>query len=109
MVPLLDAQAAQTYRDGFNATEGRWNAKEGKHDTVPDMKTRLETLKSYMAYRHGMPLQRQLVIERSLKDRETELKEVAATPSGRTLLLKLGAISPEWLEKHLPGKVLESQ
>ena len=98
----LDDMADGIFEQGFVATDTRWSNAAKEFLTVPDIKTRLETLKLFLAYRHGMPIQRQIRIESGFKDRETELLETARTPSGRALLLKMGVIDANWIKHNLP-------
>lgn len=100
--PGLDDMADGIFEQGFVATDTKWSNTAKEFLTVPDIKTRLETLKLFLAYRHGMPIQRQIRIEGAFKDRHTEMLEMARTPSGRDLLLKMGVIDADWLKRNLP-------
>lgn len=104
VVPDLDDEAERIFREGMVAMDGRWSAKEQCYHETPDTKTRLATLQLYLAYRHGLPVQRIVRIEHAFKDRHAELLELAQTPSGRDMLLKSGLITPEWLAKNLPAE-----
>jgi hypothetical protein len=84
---------------GLNAMVGRWNGQMQMFENIPDAKTRLEAAKLALAYSEGMPVQRQLRIEGAFKDRHAEMLEVARTPSGRKLLLAMGAIDDDWLAR----------
>lgn len=98
-----DKEAArEAVRMGLRAMTGRWNNKSQKFEDIPDVKLRVETAKFFAAYDEGMPIQRQIVLEMGHKDRETELIEIAGTPSGKKMLLSIGLITPEWLAKNLP-------
>ncbi len=98
----LEDMADGIFEQGFVATDTRWSNAAKEFLTVPDIKTRLETLKLFLAYRHGMPIQRQIRIEGAFKDRHTELLETARTPTGRELLLKMGVIDAAWVKLNLP-------
>jgi hypothetical protein len=98
----LDDLADGVFEQGFRATDTRWSNSAKEFLTIPDIKTRLDTLKLYLSYRHGMPIQRQIRIESGFKDRQTEMVEIARTPSGRELLLKMGVIDAGWLKEHVP-------
>jgi len=104
VVPDLDERADQLFREGMDAMEKKWSAKEQCYHESPDTKTRVETLKLYMAYRHGLPIQRIVRIEQDFRDRHAELLTLARTPSGRATLLKLGLITDEWLSQNLPAQ-----
>jgi hypothetical protein len=98
----LDDLADEVFEQGLVATDTRWSNAAKEFLVIPDIKTRLETLKLYLSYRHGMPIQRQIRIEAGFKDRQTEMIEIARTPSGRELLLKMGVIDAGWLKEHVP-------
>lgn len=104
VVPDLDAQADKIFVEGMTAHELKWNNGTQSFDEYPDTKTRLDALKLYMAYKHGLPVQRIVRIETGFKDRNTELVQMASTPSGRDLLLKAGIITEEWIAKNVPAK-----
>lgn len=84
---------------GLTATAGRWNGQLQQFEDRPDAKTRLEAAKLWLSYSEGMPVQRQLRLEAAFKDRHAEMLEVARTPSGRKLLLAMGAIDDDWLAR----------
>ena len=100
-VPDYDGLCDEALRLGLEAMAYTWDNKAQKHVVLgPDVRARLDAAKLYLSYRHGMPLARQLVIEGTFKDRETELIEAARTPSGREVLLKIGVIDAEWLTRN---------
>jgi len=97
----LDELADGVFEQGLAASDTRWSNTGKQFVTVPDIKTRIDTLKLYLAYRHGMPIQRQIRIESGFKDRQTEMVEIARTPSGREMLLKMGVIDAGWLKENV--------
>ena len=96
LVLLVGSAAIQL---GLTATAGRWNGQLQQFEDRPDAKTRLEAAKLWLSYSEGMPVQRQLRLEAAFKDRHAEMLEVARTPSGRKLLLAMGAIDDDWLAR----------
>lgn len=99
----LTDTAEGIWMQGFTATEGRWNASMQCHVDVPDIKSRLKTLELWLAYRHGLPIQRQVRLTQGHVDRHAEMLEMARTAHGRSMLLAIGAIDANWLTKYLPG------
>lgn len=81
-VPDLDAEAAEVFAQGMRACF--------KGSSTPDVRTRLETLKLYLAYRHGLPVQRMIKITGGVETLEDKLAEVSRTPEGARMLDLLG-------------------
>lgn len=102
-VPDFDPRMEIIFERGFEATRNVWNGRTQTFDKEPDVPAQIKTLELYLKYRLGMPPQMVVKLDAAgFKDRQTELLELARTPSGRDALLKLGLIDQTWLEKNLP-------
>lgn len=105
VAPDLGGLPAGIWAQGFNATEGRWNAATKTWDEVPDIKMRMKTMELWLAYRHGLPIQRQVRVQQGFVDLHAELLEIASTEHGRRMLMAMGAIDAQWEQKYLPAPV----
>lgn len=110
LLPACDEALARSIIEGFTATLRLWDGTAKRHYEAPDVRTRLETAKLYLNYRLGMPVQMMLKVESSsFKDREQELVDMAKTPSGRTMLLRMQVIDETWLANHAKQLDVKSQ
>jgi hypothetical protein len=98
----LDAQAVETFRAGFSAERLVWNTAARAYVGVPDIWARLTTLKTYLEFRSSMPKRLRARVAADFKGRHRELLEISATPAGRALLLKIGAVNEDWLRRYAP-------
>jgi hypothetical protein len=99
----LGNMAADIWRQGFLATEGRWDATQQCFIDIPDTKLRLETLRLFLAYAHGLPVQRQVRVQGGFIDHHEEKLSLARSDHGRKMLLAMGVIDENWVRKYLPS------
>ena len=103
ILPDRDETMAKRLEEAMSATEQKWSNKDQTFVEFPDHRTRLDALKTCLAYRLGMPAQMRINIEASgFKDQQTEMVELARSPMGRQMLLRAGVIDEQWLERHVP-------
>lgn len=102
-IPNLDDLAEQAFREGFAATELKWNAATKGWDKYPAVWARLETLKAYLTHRYGLPEPLRANVERAVPYRHKDLVQLAQTETGRKLLLEAGAVDKRWLAKYSPA------
>ena len=75
-VPSLSAtyaSVADALVGGFEATCGRWNGLRRAFDEVPDLRTRREALKVWLAYKNRMPLALYRRVTTTLRERGLEV------------------------------------
>jgi hypothetical protein len=89
--------------DSLSATK-RFYDKDAKcYVEAADNMARIAAANSICAQAIGLPVQRIVRQTMTFKDRQTELLELAWTPSGREMLLRAGIISPPGLKNMLPS------
>lgn len=105
-----EVEAAKlTLLAALGATKRFYDKDAKAYVEVPDWIARITASNSISHQAIGMPVQRILKQEVPFKDRNTELLDMARTPSGRDMLLRMGLITPEWLEKHKAELAAKSQ
>lgn len=98
-LPDLEEAVADVIIAGFAAEDRRWDQGTKSWEIFTDHKTRLEFCKLYLAYRHGMPVQRQIKIEASFRDNDEQLLALAkSSPEARRELIRAGVITEQWIE-----------
>jgi len=60
-------EAVNTIREGMKANKTHWDGVAKRMVTEPDFRIRLEAGKTVLAYKEGMPVQRQVVMQESFE------------------------------------------
>jgi hypothetical protein len=104
LLPDLDQKCADEIENALNATTKTWSPVSKSWVESPDTRTRLEAIKLFYAYRHGMPVQRVVKIEANFRDNDEQLLTlVQSSPEARAELIKAGVVTEEWIATKAKG------
>lgn len=85
--------AVETIRGGLKANKSHWDGVAKQMVIEPDFKIRMDAAKTVLAYKEGMPVQRQVVIAESFESLREAI--AAATHSPEALrLIESGLLAP---------------
>jgi hypothetical protein len=73
-------------RTGLQATKSHWDGVAKRMVEEPDFKTRMEAAKTIVAYKEGMPVQRQMVVQESYESLRDMLRAADHSDEARRLL-----------------------
>lgn len=81
-----------------------WDKQEECYVEVDDGAVQIAAAVAICNQGIGLPVQRIVRVDANFKDRKAELVELAATPSGREMLVKAGIIDDIWIAKNMPSE-----
>lgn len=85
--------AVDTIRGGLKANKSHWDGVAKQMVVEPDYKTRMDAAKTVLAYKEGMPVQRQVVISESFESLRDALAAATHSPEARRLI-ESGLLAP---------------
>lgn len=85
--------AVDTIRGGLKANKSHWDGVAKQMVIEPDFKIRMDAAKTVLAYREGMPVQRQVVVAESFESLREAIAAATHSPEAMKLI-ESGLLSP---------------
>jgi hypothetical protein len=85
--------AVDTIRGGLKANKSHWDGVAKQMVIEPDYKIRMDAAKTVLAYKEGMPVQRQVVIAESFESLREALTAATHSPEAMRLI-ETGLLTP---------------
>jgi hypothetical protein len=85
--------AVETIRGGLKANKSHWDGVAKQMVIEPDFKIRMDAAKTVLAYKEGMPVQRQVVIAESFESLREAIAAATHSPEAMRLI-ESGLLAP---------------